>query len=263
MSASYRTIIVASFRRSGTHLTLDALRRNFPQCRGWKFPGEGLDRLYVNLDAVDDKAHHDYLSSSRAMGILKRTKRPLLKTHNIESFRKLTDIAVYQDYDVIYVARHPFAVLRSLHRYCAGLDPETPANISDFLRGYSIDGLRPPEAWDRHVRAFYSSSFQPFTLQYENLVNSPEQALKSVADHFGLETGDICGIVPRPHASIRRSRLSRILHVSPEATTVLPRSPSASSALQSNLSAADRAFVISECSTAMEVCGYSLGTCDE
>ena len=45
-----RRVVLATHRRSGTHLTLDLLRRHFPACRARKWPFQGLDSLYLNLE---------------------------------------------------------------------------------------------------------------------------------------------------------------------------------------------------------------------
>ena len=46
-------VIVASHPRSGTHLLMDTLRRQFKACRSWKWPGERLDRLYCSVDELN------------------------------------------------------------------------------------------------------------------------------------------------------------------------------------------------------------------
>ena len=48
-----RPIVVATHRRSGTHLTIDTLRRNFPECRPRMLPLESLHRSYLNLDRMN------------------------------------------------------------------------------------------------------------------------------------------------------------------------------------------------------------------
>src|SRR4051794_27731921 len=42
-----RPVVVASHPRSGTHLLIDLLRRQFPACASWKYPLERMDRLYL------------------------------------------------------------------------------------------------------------------------------------------------------------------------------------------------------------------------
>ena len=47
-----RPILIASHPRSGTHLTIDFLRRQFSPCSSWKHWGESLDNLYLPLEAI-------------------------------------------------------------------------------------------------------------------------------------------------------------------------------------------------------------------
>lgn len=47
-----KPIIVASHPRSGTHLTMDLLRKQFPACVTYKLPTQPLDRLYLALEAL-------------------------------------------------------------------------------------------------------------------------------------------------------------------------------------------------------------------
>lgn len=45
-------LVVATHMRSGTHLTMDLVRRQFPAFRSWKLPGEANDMLYLALDVL-------------------------------------------------------------------------------------------------------------------------------------------------------------------------------------------------------------------
>lgn len=70
---------VATHMRSGTHLVMDFIRWNFPSVRSWKYPLEANDRLYLALDVLGGiKASW---GAKRAIEILRRGKRPLLKLH--------------------------------------------------------------------------------------------------------------------------------------------------------------------------------------
>jgi len=75
-----RPIIVASHPRSGTHLLIDTLRRQFAKCRSWKWPGERLDRLYCNIDELNGT--RELLHEKKAVDILRRVERPIVKTHS-------------------------------------------------------------------------------------------------------------------------------------------------------------------------------------
>ena len=79
-----RRVVLATHRRSGTHLTLDLLRRHFPPCRARKWPLEGLDSLYLNLERLIDPRQR--ISEQRALDILGRAPRPIVKTHGLPDF---------------------------------------------------------------------------------------------------------------------------------------------------------------------------------
>ncbi len=61
-----RPIEVASHMRSGTHLMIDLLRRQFADCGSWKWPGERNDMLYLPLDALTQPTAA--WNESRALG---------------------------------------------------------------------------------------------------------------------------------------------------------------------------------------------------
>jgi hypothetical protein len=45
-------LVVATHMRSGTHLTMDFVRRQFLSFRSWKWPVEANDMLYLALDVL-------------------------------------------------------------------------------------------------------------------------------------------------------------------------------------------------------------------
>ena len=120
-------IVIATHRRSGTHLAIDLLRRHFPACRSGKRLGEGVDALYLNLDRLGDHPHP--IDEARALELLRRAPRPIVKTHELPDWtaggrshdafvsRLLADAEVYA------VFRDGRDVLCSLHRYTRGHDP--------------------------------------------------------------------------------------------------------------------------------------------
>lgn len=84
-----KPILVASHPRSGTHLALDLLRKQFPVCASYKLPGQTLDRLYLALEALSAPANQS-ISESTALKILSKSSRPLTKTHSDPALSHLT-----------------------------------------------------------------------------------------------------------------------------------------------------------------------------
>ena len=72
-------IVVAAHMRSGTHLTIDLLRRQFKSVGSWKWPGEANDSTYLALDVMGDLEAN--WGEKRAIRILKRCDRPIFKLH--------------------------------------------------------------------------------------------------------------------------------------------------------------------------------------
>jgi hypothetical protein len=72
-------LVVATHMRSGTHLTMDFVRRQFLSFRSWKWPVEANDMLYLALDVLSVLEAN--WGEARARRILSRPPRALIKTH--------------------------------------------------------------------------------------------------------------------------------------------------------------------------------------
>jgi hypothetical protein len=222
-----RRIVVATHRRSGTHLTLDLLRRQFHACRARKGLGEGLDTLYLNLDRLDGRRRP--LSEEAALERLRRAPRPLVKTHALPCPRPGLHAdflaRLYADADVYAVVRDGRDVLCSLHAYVRSYDRRAPASLSDFLRERQ-DGASRVEIWARSVR---ESLALPGVrhLAYEEIVARPRAVLERLGGELGLEPLYLQPLLPRPLRSRWASRMERLSR-DPGATTIPAGGPSSS-----------------------------------
>lgn len=81
-----RPIIVATHRRSGTHLTMDTLRRNFPACWPRMLPLENLHNSYLSLDRFET-GHFRPISEQEALRILTKAERPTIKRAGPDAHR--------------------------------------------------------------------------------------------------------------------------------------------------------------------------------
>lgn len=77
--------IILSHPRSGTHLLLDFLRRNFPQLQRRLLPWESASGLYLSLDARDEKLCRAWLAGQHGPFIA--------QSHHIGFTRPASDIA--------------------------------------------------------------------------------------------------------------------------------------------------------------------------
>mgnify|MGYP006308750097 FL=1 len=73
-------VLVASHPRSGTHLVMDLMRRQFPSLSNWRCFGLPLDRLYLNLERLG--ATERRIDPGLAARIVNRPRRALMKIHS-------------------------------------------------------------------------------------------------------------------------------------------------------------------------------------
>jgi hypothetical protein len=135
-----RPILVASHPRSGTHLVIDLLRRQFRSLENWRMWGLPLDYLYLNLERLGSEKRR--FPENRARRIVNRPRRALMKTHFDADFvtgwaedESVPPPQPWLDFiaqaRVFYVLRHPLDVMASYHQFLSGID-ENLAEL-DFL----------------------------------------------------------------------------------------------------------------------------------
>ncbi len=223
-----RPIVVASHPRSGTHLLLDTLRRQFEACQSWKWPGERLDRLYCNVDEVPGDMLLDERTARR---VLRRTARPLVKTHSWPGYQRgfldshegglrpewvrwLNDHAT-----VFYIYRDGRDVLCSYQLFRQSFDPDTRGSIGAFLRG-TEDGTNRVRRWANHVQAWRRHP-NAHLIRFEALLDDPAPVIRRIGDVIGEPPVLKEPLLPDPFSSIWESRLARLFGVRPESTAII------------------------------------------
>jgi FkbM family methyltransferase len=174
-----KPILVASHPRSGTHLTIDLLRKQFVECSSYKYWGESLDHLYLPLEGLI--AGSRPLPYANAVQRLKRAQRPILKSH---ANPKLTQLHttypdftnwIQQEADVFYIVRDGRDVLCSLHLFMQSYDPTTRCSFSEFLR-QAVNGKSRVKTWATHIRQWQQHP-KVCIVRFEDLIHSPESTL--------------------------------------------------------------------------------------
>jgi hypothetical protein len=253
-------IVVASHPRSGTHLLIDTLRRQFEACRSWKWPGERLDRLYCNIDELPGDGLLDDATAQRILG---RTERPLIKTHAWPGYQDgfldthrgglAADWVEWLDNraTVFYVYRDGRDVLCSYQLFRRSFDPEARGPVGDFLRG-TEDGTNRVRRWADHVRAWHE---QPdvHLVQFEALLDDPASVLGRMGTIIGEEPEGRTPALPEPFSSIWASRGARLFAMQPESTAIINE---AKKNWEEAFTAADRAFFQKEAGDLLLDHGY-------
>lgn len=185
-----RPIVVATHPRSGTHLTIDLLRRQFEECKGWLWFGETLHHLYLNLDRLDEVTKPE-LTLPKAKNILQRADRPVVKTHSQPALDRFAGEnlafakSLLRESDIIYVVRDVRDVMCSAHIWKQEYDPSARCTLSEFIH-QDIEGKNRVEAWVEHVEE-WTSVHKTHVLQFEDIVSSPESTIDHLADWLQLD----------------------------------------------------------------------------
>jgi len=216
-----RPIVVASHMRSGTHLMIDLLRRQFPGCQSWKWPGEPNDMLYLPLDVMSDPTAA--WSSARVLRVLRRSKRPVLKTHwtlpdlgNLRDHQP--DLADWIDSEAtfLHVVRNPFNVLASQWAW--------DCSIRGIPPGRSIPDLNWIEvaisSWTRHYR-IWSQRENVHLFRYEDITADPPGTVERLSALLGERPLLKHPLLPEKLRGLWHSRWNRLTGVRPASTEIL------------------------------------------
>ncbi len=219
-------IVVATHMRSGTHLTIDMLRRQFTSVGGWKWPGEANDSVYLALDVMSGLQAN--WGERRGFRILRRSKHPICKVHwTAPDFADLAKLQpelatwILNRGRVIYVIRDPKKVMASMLAW------ELSANDShrkpDDIESWIVPKLN---YWASHVNQWVD---RPGTLvlRFEDIVKRPKTVVKDVARHLGLEPSWREPLLPPKLRGHWHSRLNRVISIRPVCTEILTQVPAA------------------------------------
>lgn len=218
-----KPIVIASHPRSGTHLTIDLLRKQFAECKSWKKRGEPLDRLYFALESFAPV--NKPLSENIALDILSRPKRPIIKTHCDPQFCYLLQQKkswvdwLQQEADLYYIFRDGRSVLCSFHLFMQGYEPKARCSFSEFIR-QEKNGLSYAKRWANHVRAWLNIP-KATALRFEDMVKNPHSTLNKIGQNSNLSPLYQEPLLPEQLKSIWHSRWMRIAKQNSESTAIL------------------------------------------
>ena len=243
------TIVVASYRRSGTHLTIDSLLNN----------GAGLYPEYVNLDRLSSRApkHLDLQQFGKVFDKAAR-RRVVVKTHAPDTLIDLKTEAERQVFSSVlerskklYVCRDPKDVMVSFWYYRQSFSPDYAqrTRFSDHVARYCAQ-------WRDHVNHWLDQD--TMVVRFEDWAEDYDKTLARVAGHLGLElkegpTNRIYGALPSAAEKGSLGLLSRIrnrLRLGARVTAVAPRKGTVGD-WREHFTPEDREAVLSICGEAL------------
>lgn len=220
-------VVVASHRRSGTHLMLDLLRRHFDACRPPFRVGVNPHRyLYFVLDRLRP-THRHHVGVEACLKVMRTTSMPTLKTHSTADFPELApaDRAFCADAMlngvVLYCVRDVRAVLASLHAFDGVNDPNARVSLSDYIR-QEVDGKPRPQVWTDHILAWIDHDPAPNIVYFEDVVANPRAMVEQLAELLGQKPRGIDPVLPPKLRFRQKLWLARLTGV-PDSTNVMGR----------------------------------------
>ncbi len=220
---SKRGVLVVTSPRSGTHLTIDLLRRNFPTLCAKKRRFAALDTVYVPvdtffLDASSTRARR------RAAKTLQRLDYPILKTHwlapDFQQLRESEPVLVKwleSNVKTIYVSRSPEQALSSMYLFEQEFSP--PLEIAQRDEWLALKS----QLWNHHVLTWLNKE-DVLHLRFDDIMKCPEQTLERIAAYLGLGQSYADPILPPRIKSHWHGRLLR-LSSNPGSTEIVSSRP--------------------------------------
>ncbi len=178
-----KNIIVASHRRSGTHLTIDSIISNLV----------GFNR-YLSLDTLTESdIDIDFLKELEQGGLVFKTHADPneVKALGDNDFRK----KIYESSEIIYVIRDGRDVMVSLYEYRKRHDHSfAGVPFTKFIHqknDYSVtsesEGLTRLEYWRYHVIGWMGMDPKPVVMNYETWIADYKNAIKELSVKTSIE----------------------------------------------------------------------------
>lgn len=217
----YFYVVISTAMRSGTHLMMDLMRKNFDDLRAPKWPLQSASSCYVTLDLLipSYNAPSTILRTERAKFFGSRTK--LLKVHftkpdfsNLEA--KAKDHLLDRGWKGVYVVRDPRKVLMSTYAFMFDECRKKKKSAKDF----DIFAQEFIPRWVKHVELWIDAP-NVMTVKFEDILGSTTRVLERLEGWLELPLGEGgSNPLPRKFASVWSRRLQARLKVHPESTEI-------------------------------------------
>ncbi|MCY3782097.1 MAG: sulfotransferase domain-containing protein [Chloroflexi bacterium] len=153
----FNTVVIATHRRSGTQLAIDALRRNSPD----------ISDTYMSLEQIETNHDASIPLVNFRRQLLSLEGQVLINMHDLPTAEhwqgldeRLFVRTILRNSPIIYVHRDGRDVLASLYYYMKSIS-ETVRNqsFSQFLHGVMVvanggDGMSRPAYWAYHINSW-------------------------------------------------------------------------------------------------------------
>lgn len=173
-----RLVLISSFRRSGTHLTIDSIINN-------------VSVVSPRLFTLDQLSHHHKSNlsikrfSKKLVNQLERYNYVIIKTHQPDQVYPLSKESqhfydkILHNAKKIYVIRDGRDVMVSLWHYLSTIDPNENSTFNEHL-------LKHLPAWQDHVN--YWNKRRVYSVKFEDWYRDYEKTLSDLLTFIELQT---------------------------------------------------------------------------
>jgi hypothetical protein len=229
LDVSAPPVAIISHRRSGTHLTIDLLRRQFPGTSPRLLPLETPHHLYLDMDGLRPN-HHNPITPRHVLKQLRRAERCVIKTHclpddsgSLPEFGPNAALAerLLSKSTKFYVVRDGRKVISSQHIYEQTYRVDALLSLDEFLRS-EFNGLTRPLYWALHADR-WTCRDDVTTFRFEDITTNTRDMIVLMGSILGLTPRFREPLLPSKLADTRLGRLWPRLIGSGESTTVTGR----------------------------------------
>jgi hypothetical protein len=176
-------IVVASHRRSGTHLAIDTIRSNIL----------GVNPAFLTLETLLPR-HKDHQSLEVFEGQRRSGSAAIVKTHEFPDLKIFADDALLQGYAteilrhsrIVYAVRDGRDVMVSFFEYRRKIDAKLKdVSFAEFIRSPYAGYENPAAHWSAHVKAWLSRR-DVLPIYYEDMHEDFEGVVARLATFLDL-----------------------------------------------------------------------------
>jgi hypothetical protein len=208
-------VLVASHFRSGTHLLMDLIRRQFPPFRPRMKPLESIHASYLSIDRFD-RSNHRPLTPDAALDLLAKADRATLKTHALPGFADVRPDAepfvraLVERSDILYAVRDGRDVMCSMHAWMRSFRSDTPDDFAAFCFDPLPSGSTRAREWNDHAIAWLDTP-NVRVVRFERIVRATADVLAELADALDATPAGKAPLLPRPIKSVRAAWTARLI----------------------------------------------------
>lgn len=256
-------IVVNSHPRSGTHLLIDFLRRQYAECAIKKTWNRGLDDLYFSIEGLLDDRADSLKVEQKGLRILASCKSPLVKYHCYSESTLEERFPDWMDYlakaKSIYVYRNLYDVLCSTYIYMQTFENSGKGvSLSEFIRQPFARSTNRVAFWVNEINKKKTQK-NTLLISYETIVSQPDKVLDTLDAYLGMHAKRLEPMLPPKTYNKWNMRWQRLFSRYPHNTAILASSNGTSKLKpQSAFSADDFSFINTIAATTMVSLGYQV-----